>query len=124
MDKSKGFDIDHKNKVVCLVQAGRRDRHTKFRTEVGALRKRLLARHHPGDQFHLKYDVNGVLDLRYNGLVDVVDRFQKCNPTKMTCGLEKGMGVQNPQSTSHRPILSMERPRRLQEGVRSAAARS
>ena len=35
MDKFIGFDIDHKNTVACITQAGQRDRYTKLKTEVG-----------------------------------------------------------------------------------------
>ncbi len=43
MDKFIGFDIDHKNTVACITQAGRDDRYTKLKTEVGELRQWLQA---------------------------------------------------------------------------------
>ena len=38
MDKFIGFDIDHKHRVACVVQAGQPDRYRTLRTDVGELR--------------------------------------------------------------------------------------
>ena len=56
MDKFIGFDIDHKNTVACVTQAGREDRYTKLKTEVGALRRWLQANRQPQAQRRLIYD--------------------------------------------------------------------
>jgi len=84
MDKFIGFDIDHKHTVACITQAGRRDRYTKLKTEVGALRQWLQAERQPGEQLHLTFEVSGLSGLLYDGLVDVVDRLEVSNPTKLT----------------------------------------
>jgi len=84
MDKFIGFDIDHKHTVACITEAGRRDRYSKLKTEVGALREWLQAQRQPGDRLHLTFEVSGLSGLLYDGLVDVVDRLEISNPTKLT----------------------------------------
>ena len=44
MDKFIGFDVDHKHTLACVTQAGRPERYTKLRTEVGQLRECRQAR--------------------------------------------------------------------------------
>jgi len=49
MDKFIGFDIDHKSTVARITQAGRDDRYTKLKIEVGTLWQWLQAQRQPGD---------------------------------------------------------------------------
>ena len=84
MDKFIGFDIDHKNTVACVTQAGRKDRYTKLKTEVAELRQWLQAERQPGDRLHLTFEVSGLSGFLYDNLVDVVDRLEISNPTKLT----------------------------------------
>ncbi len=88
MGKFVGFDIDHKHTLACLTQAGQPDRYTKLRTEVGALREWLVAQQQPGDQLHLTFEVSGLSGGLYDRLVDVVDRLEVSNPTKLETRIE------------------------------------
>jgi hypothetical protein len=38
----------------------------------------------PGDRLHLTFEVSGLSGHLYDGLVDVVDRLEVSNPTKLT----------------------------------------
>ena len=84
MDKFIGFDIDHKHTVACVVQAGQPDRYRTLRTDVGGLREWLKTEREPGDRLHLTFEVSGLSGHLYDGLVDVVDRLEVSNPTKLT----------------------------------------
>jgi len=84
MDKFIGFDIDHKHTVACVVQAGQPDRYRMLRTDVGELREWLKTERGPGDRLHLTFEVSGLSGHLYDGLVDVVDRLEVSNPTKLT----------------------------------------
>ena len=84
MDKFIGFDIDHKKPVVCVTQAEWDDRYTKQKTKVGELRQRLWAQRQAGDRLHLTFDASGLFGILYDNLVDVVDRLEISNPTKLT----------------------------------------
>jgi len=84
MDKFIGFDIDHKNTVACITQAGQDDRYTKLKTEVGVLRQWLQAQRQPGERLHLTFEVSGLSGFLYDHLVDVVDRLEVSNPTKLS----------------------------------------
>jgi transposase len=84
MDKFIGFDIDHKHTLACVVQAGQPDRYRKLRTDVGQLREWLKMQRGPGDRLHLTFEVSGLSGHLYDGLVDIVDRLEVSNPTKLT----------------------------------------
>ncbi len=84
MDKFIGFDIDFKQTVGCVVQPGQPDPYRKLPTDVGELREWLKTERGPGDRLHLTFEVSGLSGHLHNGLVNVVDRLEVRNPTKLT----------------------------------------
>jgi transposase len=84
MDKFIGFDIDHKNTVACITAAGQPERYSRLRTDVTELREWLKNQRGPGDRLHLTFEVSGLSGHLYDGLVDVVDRLEVSNPSKLT----------------------------------------
>ena len=56
MDKSMGFDVDHKHTVACILQAGRPDGYSKLKTEVSVLRAWLQTQRCPGDRLRLTFE--------------------------------------------------------------------
>jgi len=76
--------VDDRHTVACVRQAGQRDRFARLRTDVGELRDWLRAERGPDDRLHLTFEVSGRSGHLYDGLIDVVDRLEVSNPSKLT----------------------------------------
>ena len=84
MDKFSGFDIDHKHSLARLVQTGQSEGHRKLRTNVCQLRERLKMQRGPGGGLHWTFEESGLPDHLDDELVDIVDRWELSNPTRLT----------------------------------------
>jgi transposase len=84
MDKYIGFDIDSKKTVACVVQTGKKDKFTRFKTDVEQMKNFLQKQQQPGGRLHLTFEISGESGYRYDQLADFVEDITVSNPTKMT----------------------------------------
>ena len=84
MDKYIGFDIDSKKTIACVVEKGKKDRFTTFRTDIDQMKKFLVGQKDGNDRLHLTFEISGEAGWRYDQLSGLVKDITVSNPTKMT----------------------------------------
>lgn len=84
MDKYIGFDIDSKKTIACVVEKGKKDRFTTFRTDIEQMKKFLVGQKNGSKRLHLTFEISGEAGWRYDQLSGQVEDITVSNPTKMT----------------------------------------
>jgi len=84
MDKYIGFDIDDKKTVACVVQKGKKDKYTTFKTDIQQMKNFLKMQRQKGRNLHLTFEISGQAGYRCDQLIESVQDITVSNPSKMT----------------------------------------